>query len=77
MGLASMLPSEIKRVRTTNGIRVVELAALTGLPSGLIEQIEDETAVALESDLERITDALKRLIVEKNSESTNPTLKVT
>ena len=61
-----MLQKEIKKFRTEYGITLAELAGWTGLPSRLIEQIEEGTAPALETDLERITSVLIRLIRERD-----------
>jgi len=58
-------PYEIKRLRQEHAISLIELAAWTGLPSSLIEQIEERKAVALDSDLKRIEEALLRLVRER------------
>ena len=60
-----MSPDEIKRLRQQYAIPLIELAGWTGLPSGLIGQIEDKSVVALQSDLDRIETVLKRLIKER------------
>lgn len=52
---------EIKLLRKNLNVRILEVAAMSGLPAGLIEQIEAEQIVALESDLERIHHALKEI----------------
>ena len=56
---------QIKRLRIEFNISILEIAALTGLPSGFIEQIESETIPVLESDLERITSVLQTLVEKK------------
>ncbi len=54
--------SQIKRLRMEFNIPILEVAALTGLPSGFIEQIESQTVPVLESDLERIAAVLQTLV---------------
>lgn len=58
---------EIKLLRKRLNVRILELAAMTGLPSGLIEQIELEQVVALETDLERIHIALTEIARTRES----------
>ena len=60
-----MTPDELKRLRQQHSIPLIELAGWTGLPSGFIGQIEDKSVVALQSDLDRIEEVLKRLIRER------------
>ena len=60
-----MTPDELKRWRQQYAIPLIELAGWTGLPSGFIGQIEDKSVVALQSDLDRIEEVLKRLINER------------
>jgi len=64
-----MFPEEIKRLRLQHRISLIELAGYTGLPSGLIGQIEDKSVPALQSDLDRIETVLKQLIGERERES--------
>ena len=56
---------QIKRLRLEFNISILEVAALTGLPSGFIEQIESETIPVLESDLNRIAAVLQTLVKER------------
>lgn len=65
--LQVMSPDEIKRLRQDYGISLVEMAAWTGLPSSLIEQIEEKKAVALDGDLSRIVETLNRLVRDRES----------
>ena len=58
-------PLEIKQLRNENGIRLIEVAAWSGLPAGLIQQIEDGAVVALETDLERIASALRKILLDR------------
>lgn len=59
--------NELKSLRQRYAITLIELAGWTGLPSGLIEQIEEKTVVALRGDLDRIEEVLMRLIQERES----------
>jgi len=60
-----MTASELKRLRLANRITVIELAAHTGLPAAYLAQIEEESVVALDSDLARIESAIHFLSSEK------------
>lgn len=64
-----MRPEQIKKIRHQYGISLAELAGWTGLPSGLIEKIEEQTAVALDTDLDRIENVLTRLVREREKRS--------
>ena len=63
--LGGMDVIQIKRLRLEFNISILEVAALTGLPSGFIEQIESETIPVLESDLNRIAAVLQTLVKER------------
>ena len=58
-------PVEIKRLRNEHGIQLIEVAAWCGLPAALIRQIEDEEVPVLDTDLERIASALRRILFER------------
>ncbi|MDD5218120.1 MAG: hypothetical protein PHN49_06305 [Candidatus Omnitrophica bacterium] len=60
-----MMVSELKRLRIASRITVIELAAHTGLPAAYLDQIEEESVVALDSDLARIESAIHFLSSEK------------
>lgn len=63
-----MKPSELKKLREKVGATYIELACFTGLPSDYLRQIEEEKVIALDTDLERIENALRRL--QRNSHET-------
>jgi len=63
-----MSPEELKRLRQQHSIALIELAGWTGLPSEFIGQIEDKSVVALQSDLDRIEEVLRRLIKEREGQ---------
>ncbi len=63
-----MKPVELKKLREANKISRIELAANAGLPSGFIAQIEEEEAVPLESDLQRLERAIHRIVQQRDQD---------
>ena len=61
-----MTVDELVKLREKKKVTVLDVAARTGLPEEYIEKIESGKAVALESDLKRIHNAILQAGLEKS-----------
>ncbi|OGW77929.1 MAG: hypothetical protein A2Z83_03175 [Omnitrophica bacterium GWA2_52_8] len=60
-----MTPREIRKLRKDEKITLIEVAAMSGIPSEHIRKIEEGEVVPLAADLKRIEKALRLICEDK------------